>query len=168
MKVKNRLVVWPQNASKSIGCLPWWSEAQYCYSGSREHPSHVLLTQEKNSKFEVPFLLNMDHFRTIIKSKIVGGTIVSWGLWGHLFSLKFWRSEILNESMECWQGWFIIEALAENPFLAFSRGCLHPWFGSLHLLAFSLPASVVTSLSPVCHSRTPLLPSKVTFTGSRG
>ena len=39
------------------------------------------LAQEKNqnSKFEVLFLLNLDLFRAIIKSKIVNGTIVSQG-----------------------------------------------------------------------------------------
>lgn len=35
--------------------------------------------KDKNSKFQVQFILNANHFHTIVKSKIIGQAIINWG-----------------------------------------------------------------------------------------
>ena len=67
----------------SVGCLPWRSVAHWLLC-SEPLPSVMrvpvsLARKDPHSKFEMQFLLNMYHFPTIVRLKIVW-TIVSWGL----------------------------------------------------------------------------------------
>lgn len=66
--------------------------------------------------------------------------------------LQFWEQEVLNK--RCWQGWFLVEALRENPFHS-SLAVRDDWQSLMFLgllLHYSNPASIFTRPFTLCFS----------------